>query len=273
MQDSWLSLTDNMTRWRAAGIAVSVLFPLSCGASEAPAICQKTPKAKQDALLVVDSDYRQITGNVLQIGKVDFSVSREVSRKFLIVAPPRAQPTTGLGGIEMRTDLELLQRCSGKNVFSLNFNFDGSTLAAGAFSQPLAVFQDEFGMKGAPLSAAVEAVAGTVMRFWIKAELTSKKTSSADVVELRLTNSGNMKSTPLRFPPPSSVRSLHVDINECEARLLAPAESCVVELTILDPSLSSDVFELPIDVGEASLVTLQFERRAGPALGVNVRNR
>jgi hypothetical protein len=253
--------------------AWAVLFSATCAAADSSTICQRTPKAKQDALLVLGSDYRPVTGNALQIGDVDFSVTREVNRKFLIVAPLRAQPTTGLGGIEMRSDLELLQKCAGKNVFALNFSFDGSTLTSGTFSQPLSVFQAEVGMKGSALSAPVETATGTVKRFWIKAELAFKKKSTADVVELRLTNDGNLKSTPLRFTSPAGAPNVHVDINECEARLLSPSESCVIEFNVAAPSSKDEAFEWPVDVGEQSLLTLQFERRRGSALSVNVRNR
>ena len=273
MGNFWLSLVRPSRRltWNVA--ICSVLFPTACAEAASPAICQKTPAARPDALLMVDAAFHPVNGQTLQIGDIDFSVSRELKRQFLIVAPLRAQPTSSLDGAEMHSDLELLQKCVGKNVFALNFSFDASTLPAGAFSEPLSVYQDEFGMKGAPLSAPIRTVVGTVRRFWIRADLKATTKSPTNAIELRLTNSGNAKSAPLRFAALEDAPDVRVGINECEARLLAPAETCTIELTIAPSSSKDEAFEWPVDVGEQSLLTLQFERRRGAALDVDARNR
>ena len=199
MGNSWVNLFRPSRQLTQSVVIWSVLFPIACAAAGTSAICQKTPAAREEALLVVDTAFHPVPGQTLQIGDIDFSVSRELKRQFLIVAPLRAQPTSSLDGAEMHSDLELLQKCIGKNVFALNFSFDASTLPAGAFSEPLSVYQDEFGMKGAPLSAPVKTVVGRVKRFWIRADLKAATKPPTNSIELRLTNSGNAKSAPLRF--------------------------------------------------------------------------
>jgi hypothetical protein len=272
MEDFWLNLARPSRRIASKVAIWSVLLPF-CAAAAPAAVCQKTPAARQDALLVVDAAYHPVSGQTLQIGDINFSVLRDIKRRFLIVAPLRAQPTSSLDGAEIHSDLELLQKCPGKNVFALNFSFDGSTLQAGPFSAPLSVYQDEFGMKGAPLSAPIRTVVGTVKRFWIQADLSAATKSPMNMIVLRLTNSGNERSAPMRFPTLEDMPGVHVGVNECEARLLAPAETCAIELAIA-PSTSKRIsFEWPVDVGELALLTLQFESRHGAALNVEARNR
>ena len=272
MQNFSLNLARQIRRKLSAFTLCAGVLPAVCAAAGPADLCKKTPAARQDALRVVDAAYRPIDAQTLQIGDVDFSTSRDVKRQFMIVAPLRAQPTTDLDGVEIHSELELLQKCADKNVFALNFSFDASTLPAGDFSEPLSVYEDEFGMKGAPLSAPIRTVTGSVKRFWISADLKPGKQPN-DVTVLRLRNSGNLKSVPLQFAALADAPDVQVRVNECEHRLLAPSETCDIELAVSPSSTKDEAFEWPVDVGEQSQLTLQFERRRGAVLEVDARNR
>lgn len=229
IENSWPNLVG-LSWWKAAAAMWSAMSAMTCAMATTSAICQKTPAANQDSLLVVDSAYRSINSSVLQIGEVDFSVLRNVSRRFLVIAPLRARPTTNLGGVAMRSELELLQKCPGKNVFSLNFSFDSSVLPVGAFSEPLAVYQDEFGMKGSPLSAPVEAVAGFVKRVWMDARAESMPSESGSAYRVHLTNSGNVTSGALRLIAVSESSAIRIRKNSCDGLILAPSKRCEIEV-------------------------------------------
>ena len=257
----------NWYRRGAAFLALGALLSASAAnaaPSERAVMCKGAPPARQDELIVVDSDFRRLPDNAVHLGTIDLSATRHIDGQFFIVAPLRVEPATDLQGSDLHAAIDKVAECADKNVFALNFTFDGSTLPAGAFSKPLAVFKGPSASDGEPLKASVETVIGTIKRFWIAADLVSAPGSRAGALDLRVTNTGNLDSPPLMFDAlDDRMAILHPDENHCQARVLAVGQSCIVQIQRPSGDAQGGQLEWPIGVGPHSSVKLEFTRRAG----------
>jgi hypothetical protein len=248
------------TNWRRCA-AVTLAFGALLSApaanavpSERAVLCKGAPAARQDELIVVDSDFRRLPDKALHLGTIDLSTTRHVDSDFFVVAPLRVEPATDLQGTDLHAAIDKVAECADKNVFTLNFTFDGSTLPAGTFSKPLAVFKGPSASDGEPLKASIETVTGTIRRAWISAELVAATGSRAGALDLRLTNKGKLDPPPLMFDA------------------LDVGRSCIVEIARPRADASGAQFEWPIGAGPHSSVKLQFAHRAGK-LSVDAVNR
>ena len=259
--------STNRRRCGAAFLALGALLsaPAADAApSERAVICKQAPAARQDELIVVDSDFRRLPDKSVHLGTIDLSATRHIDGTFFIVAPLRVEPATDLQGSELHSAIDRVAECADKNVFTLNFTFDGSTLPAGAFSKPLAVFKGPSASDGEPLKASIETVTGTIRRFWISAELVAATGARAGALELRLANKGDLDSPPLMFEALDDRMAIfHAGQNRCQAQALAVGQSCAVEIALPGASADDGQFEWPIGVGPHSGVKLQFARSAG----------
>jgi hypothetical protein len=240
--------------------------------SERIELCKGAPPARQDEMIIVDSAFRRLPGKSLQLGTVDFSVSRHVDGQFYIVAPLGARPASNLDGSEFHPAIDLLAKCGDKSVYGLSFDFDDSTLPPGAFAKPLAVYKDGSPPDDPRLAATAATVAGTIRRFWIAADLLP---TPAGALELRLTNSGSVTSAPLGFAPLSDGLTIfHALGNSCQGRSLGAGESCAIAIAIPAPrpGANDEQLEWTVDTGPHSGLTLQFVRRDA-TLSVAARNR
>ncbi len=257
----------NWYRRGAGFLAAGALLTASAAdaaPSERAVMCKGAPPARQDELIVVDSDFRRLPDNAVHLGTIDLSSTRHIDGQFFIVAPLRVEPATDLQGSDLHAAIDKVADCADKNVFTLNFTFDGSTLSAGAFSKPLAVFKGPSASDGEPLKASVETVIGTIRRFWIAVDLVPAAGSRADALDLRVTNKGNLDSPPLMFGALDDTMAIfHAGENHCQAKVLAVGQSCIVEIARPRTDAAGAQFEWPIGVGPHSSVKLQFMRRAG----------
>ena len=258
---------QRQTSWRRLDAAFVLFGALLCASvanaapSERVVICKGAPPARQDELIVVDSDFRRMPDKSLHLGTIALSTTRHVDGQFFIVAPLRVEPATDLQGSDLHAAIDKVAECADKNVFTLNFTFDGSTLPAGAFSKPLAVFKGPSASDGEPLKASIATVTGTIRRFWISAELVSAAAARAGALDLRLTNKGNLDSAPLMFDTLDDKMAIfHVGANHCQAQVLAVGQSCVVEMERPRGDAKGGQFEWPIGVGPHSGVKLEFKR-------------
>lgn len=257
-------------RYFRSGSASLVLASALCSpaAHAAPSerieLCKGTPPARQDEMIVVDSAFRRMPDKKLRLGTIDASVSRHVDGQFFIVAPLGSRPAATLGAAQIHTAIDSLAKCGDKTVFGLSFDFDDSTLPPGAFSLPLAVFKEGARADDPSLAAVPATVAGTFRRAWISAVLAPAKAGPPGLLELRLTNSGNIPSAPLMFAPVGdNVTLFRAGTNACQARTLGADESCRIDITPPAPAVGDGQFEWPIDLGPHTGVTLRFQRRDG----------
>jgi hypothetical protein len=256
--------STNWHRCGAAFLAFGTLLSapaVNALPSERAVICKGAPPARQDELIVVDSDFRRLPDNSIHLGTIDLSATRHIDGAFFIVAPLRVDPATDLQGSDLHAAIDKVAECADKNVFTLNFTFDGSTLPAGAFSKPLAVFKGPSASDGEPLKASIEAVTGTIRRFWISTDLVPATGSRAGALDLRLTNKGDLDSQPLMFDALDEKMAIfHVGANHCQAQVLAVGQSCIVEMERPRGDEKGGQFEWPIGVGPHSGVKLEFTR-------------
>lgn len=238
--------------------------------SERIELCKGTPPARPDEMILVDSAFRRLPDKSVQLGTVDFSVSRHVDGQFFIVAPLGASPASNLDGPEFHPAIDRLAKCGDKTVYGLSFDFDDSTLPPGPFVKPLLVFKDGTPADDPRLAATTAAVAGTIRRAWITADLLPAR---AGAFELRLTNSGNVPSAALTFAPLSDAMTIfHAGANACQAHVLNAGEHCSIGIAALRPEAADEQFEWPVDTSAHARLTLQFARQGGK-LSVVARNR
>lgn len=257
-------------RYFRPGLAGLVLASALCSpvAEAAPServeLCKGTPPARPDEMIVVDSAFRRIPDKALRLGTIDLSVSRHVDGQFFIVAPLGARPAATLDVAKIHSAIDSLAKCGDKTVFGLSFDFDDSTLPPGAFSLALAVFKEGARADDPSLEAAPATVAGILRRAWISAALAAAKAGPPGMLELRLTNTGNIASAPLMFAPVGDGMTLfRAGTNACQSRTLGANESCRIDITPPGPGAGDGQFDWPIDVGPHAGVTLQFQRRDG----------
>ena len=232
--------------------------------SERIELCKGTPPARPDEMIVVDSAFRRMPDRALRLGTIDLSVSRHVDGQFFIVAPLGSRPAATLDAAKIHTAVDSLAKCGDKTVFGLSFDFDDSTLPPGAFSLALAVFKEGARSDDPSLAAAPATVGGILRRAWISAALAPAKAGPPGLLELRLTNTGNIASAPLMFAPVGDGMALfRAGTNACQARALGADESCRIDITPPAPGAGDGQFEWPVDVGPHAAVTLQFQRRGG----------
>jgi hypothetical protein len=238
--------------------------------SERIELCKGTPPARPDEMIIVDSAFRRLPDKSLQLGTVDFSVSRHVDGKFFIIAPLGARAASDLDGPEFHPAIDLLAKCGDKTVYGLSFDFDDSTLPPGPFAKPLSVYQDGTPADDPRLAASATTVAGTLRRSWISADLLP---AQAGALALRLTNSGSVPSAPLMFAPLSdALKIFRAGTNACQARALGAGESCDIAIAAPVAGANDEQFEWRVDAGPHARLALQFERR-GARLSVAARNR
>ena len=274
MQNSWLSSVRTAQYLGCLSFFGAIVPSAAQATAASPStLCARTPDAKQEALVVVDSRYRRFDAKTVQLPAIDFGQSREIRGLFLVISPMRAEPGTSLDDTFIHSSLDLLEKCARKKIYGLNFSFDSSPLRPGEFMERLSIFQDEFGMQGKPIASPVEFVSGMIQRFWIAAQVVSSADQDSRSFKLRLSNVGNVESPPLSFSTiDQPTFSGHVSTNECQARVLAPGQACVVEFTSSSPAKADESYDWPVEFQAKGMVTIQFERRHG-SLSVDVLNR
>jgi hypothetical protein len=241
--------------------------------SERIVLCKGTPPARPDQMIVVDSAFRHLHDDSLRLGTIDFSFSRHVDGQFFIVAPLGSSPAASLDATKIHSAIDMLAKCGDKTVFGLSFGFDDSTLPAGPFSLPLSVSREGAAPDDTSITASAETLVGNVRRAWISAELSLAKAGPPGLLELRLTNTGNIASAPLMFAPlADGLAIFRAGTNACQGRPLGAAESCRIDVAPPASGAGDGQFEWPVDVGPHTGVTLGFERHDGK-LAVAAQNR
>jgi hypothetical protein len=241
--------------------------------SERLVLCKGTPPARQDQMIVVDSAFRRLHDDSLRVGTIDFSFSRHVDGQFFIVSPLGSSPAAGIDPTKIHSAIDMLAKCADKTVFGLSFDFDDSALPAGAFSLPLSVSKEGAAPDDTGITASAVTVVGSVRRAWISAELSLAKAGPPGLLELRLTNTGDIASAALMFAPlADGMTTFRAGTNACQGRPLGAAESCRIDVAPPTSGAGDGQFEWPVEVGPHAGLTLRFERHDGK-LGVAAQNR